>query len=322
MKGRDTCLKLNLNSTDRAPMKMKTRDTVNFYLLVSPFLITFLFLSVVPLAFGIYLSLTNFTGFNLESIRFVGFNNYIRVFTDNDALYSLMRTFVIGIFTVPIGLVVSFVLALLLIQNIRFQGVFRTVYYLPSIIPGIAAALMWKLLFGKERGFINIILGYFGIDPIWWLGYDFCTTSLIITLAWGAAGGILINMAGLKNIPVELYEAAEMDGARGLKKMWNITLPLFSPILFYNLLMAIIGTLQLFAQPVLLSNGTGLLSVPLKPNYTYLVHIYQQVFGAQRFGYGLALAWVIAIIILFLTVIALKTSNAWVFYEVEQDGGR
>ncbi|MEG1874411.1 MAG: sugar ABC transporter permease [Angelakisella sp.] len=302
-------------------LKNKTRNTLTFYLLVSPFLITFVTLSVFPLAYGAYLSFTNFTGFNIEKLKFVGLRNYIRVFTDNDAMYSLLRTLEIGAITVPISLIVSFFLALLLVQNIRCQGIFRTIYYLPSIIPAVAGALMWKLLLGKDRGIINLILGLFGIEPIWWLGYDFCTTSLIMTMAWGAAGGILVNMAGLKNIPVELYEAATIDGASGWRKMKNITLPLFSPILFYNLLMGIINTLPLCAQPVLLSNGTGLLSVPLRPNYTYLVHIYQQVYGAQRFGYGLALSWVVAIIIIFITMIALKTSGSWVFYEVGQDGG-
>lgn len=303
-------------------LKIKTRETLTFYVLVSPFLITFLLFSVFPLVLGFYLSLTNFTGFNFDKIKLIGMSNYARVFTDNDAMYSLVRTFEIGMITVPIGIIVSFLLSLLLIQNIKGQGIFRTIYYLPSIIPGVASALMWKLMFSKDNGIINSFLNIFGVEPVWWLGYDMCTTSLVIMMAWGAAGGILINMAGLKNIPAELYEAAEIDGASGWRKFWKVTLPLFTPILFYNLLMGVIGMLQLFAQPVLLSNGTGLLSVPLRPNYTYVVHIYQQVFGAQRFGYGLALSWVVAIVILVLTIIVMKTSRYWVFYEIGQDGGK
>jgi multiple sugar transport system permease protein len=300
---------------------MSKKEALTFYALVSPFILHFVFLGIIPLAMGLYISFTNFTGFNFDKMKPVGLSNYLRVFTDNDALYSLARTFTIGIINVPLGIIFCFFLSLLLVQNVKGIGLFRTIYYLPSVIPGVAAGLMWKIMFGRDYGVINTILDKIGFKPVWWLGPDFATTSLIIMLVWGAGGGILINIAGLKNIPQELYESAALDGATGWKKMRYITLPLFTPILFFNILMGVIGMLQLFAQPVLLSNGTGLLSVPLRENYTYVVHIYQQVFGYQRFGYGLALSWVVTVIILILTMITLKTSKNWVHYEVGQDGG-
>ena len=134
---------------------------------------------------------------------------------------------------------------------------------------------------------------------------------------WGAGGGILLNIAGLKPIPNELYESASIDGARFFTKLFRITIPLFTPILLFNLLLAIIGNLQMYAQPVMLAtSGTGLLAVPFKDNYLYLVHIYQQVFGSQRFGYGLALSWVIVVIILVFTLLVLKSSKRWVNYDL------
>lgn len=297
--------------------KLMRKEERTFYLLISPFLFSFVFLSIFPMLMGAVLSFTNYTGFNLETARFVGLSNYQKVFADPDAMHSLLRTLQLSLIIVPLTLIVAFILAMMLIQNVKFQGGFRTIYYLPSVVPFVAAGLMWKILFSRDRGMLNMVLGLFGIDPVFWLGPDMCSASLVIMCLWGAGGGILINIAGLKNIPNELYESASIDGARFFTKLFRITIPLFTPILLFNLLLAIIGNLQMYAQPVMLAtSGTGLLAVPFKDNYLYLVHIYQQVFGSQRFGYGLALSWVIVAIILFLTVLVLKTSKRWVNYDL------
>lgn len=297
--------------------KLLRKEERTFYLLISPFIFSFVFLSVFPMLMGAVLSFTNYTGFNLETARFVGISNYQKVFADPDAMHSLLRTLELSLIIVPLTLFAAFILAMMLIQNVKFQGGFRTIYYLPSVVPFVAAGLMWKILFSRDRGMLNMVLGMFGIDPVFWLGPDMCSASLVIMCLWGAGGGILINIAGLKNIPNELYESASIDGARFFTKLFRITIPLFTPILLFNLLLAIIGNLQMYAQPVMLAtSGTGLLAVPFKDNYLYLVHIYQQVFGSQRFGYGLALSWVIVAIILFLTVLVLKTSKRWVNYDL------
>ena len=235
----------------------------------------------------------------------------------SSAQYSVWVLVLQALQPVALMMLLAFILAMMLIQNVKFQGGFRTIYYLPSVVPFVAAGLMWKILFSRDRGMLNAVLGMFGIEPVFWLGPEMCSASLIIMCLWGAGGGILINIAGLKNIPNELYESASIDGARFFTKLFRITIPLFTPILLFNLLLAIIGNLQMYAQPVMLAtSGTGLLAVPFKDNYLYLVHIYQQVFGSQRFGYGLALSWVIVVIILVFTLLVLKSSKRWVNYDL------
>ena len=301
--------------TKVSPLKKKEERT--FYALISPFILSFVFLSVFPMGMGLFLSFTNYSGFNLDTAKWVGLSNYQKVFNDSEAMHSLLRTLELSLIIIPLTMILAFILAMMLIQNVKFQGGFRTIYYLPSVVPFVAAGLMWKILFSRDRGMLNAVLGMFGIEPVFWLGPEMCTASLIIMCLWGAGGGILINIAGLKNIPNELYESASIDGARFFTKLFRITIPLFTPILLFNLLLAIIGNLQMYAQPVMLAtSGTGLLAVPFKDNYLYLVHIYQQVFGSQRFGYGLALSWVIVVIILVFTLLVLKSSKRWVNYDL------
>lgn len=306
----------------RHPQKRKVsrlmkKEERTFYALISPFILSFVFLSIFPMGMGLFLSFTNYSGFNLDTAKWVGTSNYEKVFADSEAMHSLLRTLQLSLIIIPLTMILAFILAMMLIQNVKFQGGFRTIYYLPSVVPFVAAGLMWKILFSRDRGMLNTMLGLFGIEPVFWLGPEMCSTSLVIMCLWGAGGGILINIAGLKNIPNELYESASIDGARFFTKLFRITIPLFTPILLFNLLLAIIGNLQMYAQPVMLAtSGSGLLAVPFKDNYLYLVHIYQQVFGSQRFGYGLSLSWVIVVIILVLTVLVLKSSKRWVNYDL------
>lgn len=307
----------------KSPMSLKKRETIQFYTIIAPFVLMFIGIRLIPFLWGIFLSFTNFTGFNYANLRFVWFDNYLRVFKDNDALYSLWRTLQISLVIVPMGLVIGFLLSVLLNNPIRGIGVFRTIYYLPSIVPAVAIGLMWKAIYNQNGGLFNGILRALGMNGIPWLGYDWVTRSLIIMMAWGAGGGILIYLAALKGIPKELYESASIDGAKPIRQFFYITIPMMTPIIFYNLIMGIIGALQLFAQPVLLTTGSsGILNTPLRPNYTYQVHVYQQIFANQRFGYGLSMIWVIFIIILLLTFTVFRSSQFWVYYEVQQDGGK
>jgi ABC-type sugar transport system permease subunit len=305
----------------RKPLSVTKREALDFYLFISPWFIVFLGLGLAPLLYGLYLSFTNFTGFNSDNLRFVGLNNYSRVFIDGDSMYALGRTFFITALNVPIGTVLGFLMAVLLNNSIKGVGIFRTIFYLPSIIPVVATGLMWKTLLAKGNGLINSVLGNFGVQPIDWLGYDYATLSLMILLTWSCGGGLIIYLAGLKGIPRSLYEAAEIDGATARQRFRTITIPLMTPVLFFNVIMGIIGSLQIFAQPIMLSYGTqGLLNTPIKPNYLYLVHAFQQIFAFNRYGYGLALLWILFVLILILTIIVFTTSKYWVYYEVDGEG--
>ncbi len=291
------------------------REAVFFYILVAPFVIMFIAIKLIPFVNGLYLSLTNYTGYNYNRLHYVGFNNYARVFGDDHAMRALLTTLKIGLITVPLGLVVGLFSAMLLNKARKGLSVFRLIIYLPAIIPTVATGQMWKIIFNRNEGLLNFLLSLLGVEPINWLGYDYVLFALVIMMTWGSTGTLLMNLAALQSIPETLYEAASLDGANGWNKFWNITIPMISPVLFFNLLMGIINGLQLFSQPVLLAPGTnGVLNLPMKPTYTYMVHAYQQILGYSRFGYGLAMIWVLVIIINVLTVIVLKTQKYWVFY--------
>jgi len=297
-------------------MKRKSRQAVAFYAMVSPWLIVFLVLGLFPLLFGLYLSFTNYYGFNMDKLKWVGLHNYKMVFTDTDAMYALWRTFVYSIFSVPINVVVALCLALLLNSQVKGGSVFRTIFYLPSIIPAITTIFLWKQLILSSNGILNMILDIFGLEKVNWLGYDYATLSLIMMSAWGAGGGILIFLAGLKGIPQELYESAKIDGANASQSFFKITLPLLTPVIFFNILMGLIGSFQVYMQPILLS-GSELLARPIRPNYLYVVHAFQQIFGSQRFAYGMALLWVLFVVILILSIIIFSTNKYWVYSEEE-----
>ncbi|WP_274650904.1 carbohydrate ABC transporter permease [Paenibacillus humicola] len=321
MSNQPAAVSLERHASRKRKMRKSVREAIEFYCFVSPWFIIFILLGLIPLLYGLYLSFTNFTGFNSGHLRFVGFRNYDRIFTDSDSIYALGRTFFITAVNVPLGMILGFLIAVLLNNSVKGVGIFRTIFYLPSIIPAVAVGLLWRNLLAKGNGLINELLGHLGIPAVDWLGYDHATLSLIILLMWGSGGGLIIYLAGLKSVPKELYESAEIDGASAVQRFRGITIPLMTPVLFFNLIMGIIGSLQIFVQPIMLTQGTnGLLNTPLKPNYLYLVHAFQQIFAFQRYGYGLALLWLLFVIILVFTLVVFKTSRYWVHYEVDQEG--
>lgn len=288
-------------------LSTKGREAVLFYALTAPAIIMFFFAKIWPLVWGVEKSFTNYNGFNNGFEINVGWDNYIRVFTDGEAMPALLRTFLLGLAIVPLTLILCNVMAILLTSLPKGLGAYRTIYYIPSILPLISATLMWQGIL-MEDGVLNAILAMFGIEPINWLGYDHIVWSLIFLMLWGCGGGILTNIAAMKAIPGDLYEAADIEGASYFQKLFKITLPLIANMNFMNLILGVIGILQLFGEPVLLS-GASLTGIPLEPIYTYMVHVYQQIFVNLRFGYGLALTWVVVIVITVATAIVQGINN-------------
>ena len=239
-------------------LSTKGREAVLFYALTAPAIIMFFFAKIWPLVWGVEKSFTNYNGFNNGFEINVGWDNYIRVFTDGEAMPALLRTFLLGLVIVPLTLILCNVMAILLTSLPKGLGAYRTIYYIPSILPLISATLMWQGIL-MEDGVLNAILSLFGIDPINWLGYDHIVWSLIFLMLWGCGGGILTNIAAMKAIPGDLYEAADIEGANYFKKLFKITLPLIANMNFMNLILGVIGILQLFGEPVLLS-GASLLN--------------------------------------------------------------
>ena len=297
------------------------RRALTFYLLISPWLIGFVLLGAIPLAGAFVMSFTNYDGLNLDYLSFVGADNYTRALGDADAQYALGRTLLLMAVVVPVGLVLQLALALMVNQKIRFSNFFRTIFYLPYVIPVVASVWIWKIFVDPTGGLLNALIGAVLPDAnIRWL-VDYPTAVLAVLTIWAAAGGgMVVFLAGLQGIPAEYREAAMIDGASRTQVTRFITLPLLTPVIFFNLVTGIIVALQILVQPMLLSPGILGLNpgtVPPRDNYLYVVHAYIEIFTKQLFGYGSALLWVLFAVVLGLTVLLFKTSRRWVFYGVE-----
>ena len=292
-----------------------------FWIVMSVFVAFFILLKAYPIIWGVIMSFTNFTGFNLDSLKFTGLANYKHVFTDRMALPAILVPLKIGVVTIPAGMVVGLFLSILLSNEYRGCGIFRTLIYLPSLIPGIAMAIMWRGMFSYNGGLFNTLLTAFGGKSVNWFSDPYIRRGVMLMCIYSSCGGILSNIAIIKGIPEEMYEAAKMEGANAFQNAWYITLPMMSNMLYMGLLTSLIYTLQMFEQPVFLAGGTGgtnaLTTVPPDSAYTYVVHIYQQIFVNMRFGYGLALIWVIFIVIMALSLFMEWSKRFWVYKETD-----
>jgi len=303
-------------------LSRRQQRTLAFYLFISPWLITFIALGVIPLILGFLTSLTNYDGLNFAILKFVGLRNYIRAFQDPEALFSAGRTVAWLVANLPTWLVLSFALAMILNQNIRGRGIFRTLYYLPSIVPGAAAIIAWKIVLDQNNGLLN------GLISLWRPGTaigflsNYALAGMTTIAVWSGLGaGMVIFLAGLQGIPDELVEAAKIDGANGLQSFRYITLPLMTPVIFFQLIMGLIGSFSQLNLPLLLVNVglTGSGGVPSREIYLYMIHAYQQIFNFRRYGYGTALLWLLFICVLILTVIVFTTDKYWVYSEASRD---
>ena len=246
--------------------------------------------------------------------RWVGFENFAALLDDKLVWKSLKVTSLYAFASVPLSTIFGMGLALLLNAKIRGLRWYRTAFYLPSVLSGVAVALLWRWLFSGEFGLINAMLDYIGIDGPSWLGDpNWALRSLVLMSLWGVGSGAIIYLAGLQGIPTDLYEAAKVDGARGWDQFWNITLPMMTPVLFFQLVVGVIAALQVFTQAFIMTNGG-----PNNSTLFLLLYMYQNAFNYWRMGYASALAWVLFIYILILTLILQFTSKRWVYYEGEE----
>ncbi|MBM7692064.1 multiple sugar transport system permease protein [Peribacillus deserti] len=294
---------------------MNKSRTFLFYMFILPWLIGFFIFTAGPMIYSLYMSFTDFSG--LGAANWVGLENYKKLFTGDPLFWqSLWNTIFYTIFGVPLGLVVGYMLAVLLNANVKFMGVFRTIFYLPSLVPTVASSLLWIIIFQPDFGIANAILDFFHLPTSnWLLSEEMVKPSLIIMSLWGAGGGMVIYLAGLQSVPASLYEAAELDGAGRFKKFWHITIPMTSNVIFFNLIMGLIGSFQIFTQAYVVSSGNG------GPNYKslfYVFYLYQDAFKFFKMGYASALAWILFIIILIFTLIQFKVFGKKVYYEYDE----
>ncbi|WP_375545202.1 carbohydrate ABC transporter permease [Niallia taxi] len=287
------------------------------YAFISPFIIGFMAFTIIPMAVSLYLSFTSYDLFSTPV--WVGLDNFKEMFTGDEKFWqSLKVTFTYVFAGVPLRLIFALIVAMLLNKASRAVGLYRTLFYLPSIIGGsVAVAIMWRNIFGNE-GTLNALLFFFGIDKkiLWYQDPTKALWTLIFLAIWQFGSSMLIFLAGLKNIPPSYHEAANVDGANRFQVFFKITLPLLSPIIFFNLVMQTISAFMTFTPAYIITKGEG---GPLDGTLLYSLYIFQKAFNFFQMGYASAMAWVLLVIVGLLTLILFKTSKFWVHYESKED---
>lgn len=293
-------------------MHQRRQEMLAGYMFIAPWFVGFLFFTAGAMIFALILA---FYKTDLLSIwQFVGLTNFRALFEDALFWKSLLNTAYYSGLVVPLATVFALIVAVMLNQGIWGQGIFRTLYYLPSVVSGVAVAIIWFWLFSPRAGLINAFLKLFGVDPgpRWFYAEEWAMPGLIIMSLWSVGSAILIYLAGLQGIPEELYEAAEIDGANELRRLWAITIPLMTPTIFFNVIMNLIGAFQVFTQAFIATAGG-----PNNATLTMVLYMYRKGFEQFRFGYAAALSWMLFVIILAFTLLIFRSSSAWVYYEGE-----
>ncbi|TCC54026.1 sugar ABC transporter permease [Kribbella capetownensis] len=279
-------------------------------LLALPAIIGFVAFTFLPMIASAVISLTDWTiG---AAPKFVGFANYTRMFTADDSFFkSLWATLYYTLGAVPLLLIVAFAVALLLNQPVRGQGVFRVIYYLPAIVPIVANSMLWIWLFNPDFGLLNTLTEKAGLPRSQWI-FDESTAipSLILMSVWGFGNVAVIFLAGLQGVPRQLYEAIAVDGGGAWRKFRHITLPMMTPTIFYSLVTSVIGALQVFVQAAVMTEGG-----PNDSTLFYIYYLYRTAFTNNEMGYASALAWVLFLVIMAVTVVLFRNSSRWVYYE-------
>jgi multiple sugar transport system permease protein len=285
------------------------------YFFISPWIIGFIIFTLGPMVVSLYLSFTDYSlGSSITWPTFTGLENYINLFTQDPKFWhSLGVTVTYAVIAVPLTLFFGFMVAFLLNLKVPGLAVWRTLYYLPSVTPAVAGAILWGIIFNPTFGIMNWFLSLMSIKgPGWLSSQQWALPALIIMSLWGVGGGMIIYLAGLQGIPTTLYEAAEIDGANSLKKLIHITLPLMTPVIFFNLVIGIIGTFQFFTGVYVLTRGG-----PADATLFYNLYLYNNAFRYMEMGYASSLAWVLFVIVLLLTLLVFRSSSLWVYYEGE-----
>lgn len=296
---------------------MMIREATEGFLFISPWIVGFVVFTVGPIIASLYLSLCRWNMF--EDPQFVGFRNYMKMFSGADPklVKSLLVTTYYTAASVPLNVTLSLLVALLLDSRVKGIGIFRTIYYLPSVASGVAIAILWMWIFHRDFGLLNAFLGFFGIPPGFWLGDEKLVIPAFIFMSlWSVGGNMVIYLAGLQGIPEQVYESAEIDGANGFQRFFHVTLPLLSPVIFFNIVMAIIGSFQVFTQAFIMTRGG-----PNDASLFYVFYLFQNAFQYFRMGYACAMAWILFLIILSLTLAQFHLAKKWVYYETGGAGG-
>lgn len=299
----------------RTRTSLEKKENIAGYLFLLPWFLGLIVFTAGPVISSLYLSFTNYNLIGLPN--WIGLQNYVKMFQDPDWWDAVRVTLLYVVLSVPLKLVFALMVALLLKQGLRAVGLFRAVYYVPSLLGGsVAIALLWRQMFETD-GIVNQALRLVGIPATtsWISSPNTALFTLVILAVWQFGSPMLIFLAGLKQVPQEYYEAASTDGAGALRKFFSITLPMITPLLFFNLILQMVGAFQAFTSAYVVSGGSG---GPLNATLFYTLYVYRQGFSYLQMGYASAMSWILLIAIATFTTIAFLTSRFWVFYQDER----
>ncbi len=287
-----------------------------YYVFILPAVFGVFFFKLGPMAASLVFSLTKYDV--LTPPRFVGLGNFVKLFEDPLFLQVLSNTFYYVFVGLPLRLTVALAAAILLNQKIKGIGIFRTIYYLPSVTAGVAVSLLWRLIYNPRFGLANTLLQSIGIEGPAWLGDPaWAMPSIIIMMGFNIGQFMLIFLGGLQNIPDQLYEAVDLDGGGLRHKFWHVTIPHLTPVIFFNVIIGVINMMQMFTQVYVMTEGSG---GPLDSTLVYVMYIYQIAFQNLKMGYGSALAWILFLILFTMTFAQFRFSGRWVYYRSGAEG--
>lgn len=301
-----------MTRTRRRPLTLAQREERDFYLFIGLWLIGFVVFSGGPILASLFFSFTNWTG--LTSMEWIGLGNFQELLFEDSLFWTATRnTFFYSFGAVTLGTMGALFVAILMNQKLPGTTLLRVIYYLPSIASGVAISILWIWLFNPQSGLVNYALSLIGIEgPLWLASPSWALPALIIKSVWGIGANMIILLAGLQAIPHSLYEAAKIDGANQVQEFRSVTLPMLSPVLFFVLIISTINSFQILTDVLVMTQGG-----PGTATYVYVYMIYQNAFQYLKMGYASALAWILFIIILGLTLLQLWGSSKWVYYEDE-----
>lgn len=305
----------SMSAHTRRTMRMSRMTRHNLLmgvLFISPWLIGFLILTLYPIAASAYYSLTRYDV--ISPPEFVGLGNYVDLFTKNPLFWQAIgNTLYYAAIAIPLNICIAIGVALLLNLEVRGRSVYRTIFFLPSIVPDIAAAMLWAWILNPQFGLANAMLKALGLPTIGWLtDPDWSKPSLILINAWAFGGSVVIFLAALQDIPRQLYEAADLDGANAWVRTRYITLPMLTPVIFFNLINGIIGAFQYFTNAYVITGGSG---GPAGSTTFYALLLYRNAFSYFKMGYASAMAWILFAAVFVMTLLLFKSSGRWVYYE-------
>jgi multiple sugar transport system permease protein len=290
----------------------RRRDTIEGYLFIMPVVLGLLIFTIGPMLASLYISFTKYP--ILRSPEWIGLRNYVNMFTKEPNFWQACQvTLTYALTAVPLGILGAFLLAILLNQRVRGMHFFRTTFYVPTIVPAVASAVLWGWLLNPDYGLVNAALKGVGLPTSRFLGEpDSALASLVLMSLWSVGGGMVVYLAGLQGIPESFYEAGKIDGANARQLFRYITLPLMTPTIFFNLVMGLIAAFQYFTEAFILTQGG-----PLFATYFYSLMVYERAFRFTQMGMAAAMAWFLLVIVLVLTLLVFRSSALWVFYETE-----